>query len=456
MAGFALTLNTEQRQVLSQKMIQSATILEMAAQELEAYLAEQEMENPVLELERREVEERDREQMEKLRWLRTHDEQNRYLYSRQAAEKEQSPAWERGTDAGETLAEHLWEQLMYRSYTEEELRVLRYICHSLDGDGYFREGVAQLAERFAIPEERAAALLEEIRTLEPAGVGAHDLADCLALQIRAAGQLTKPLERLVRNHLEDLARNRMRELSKALGLSLEETLRACELVRSLDPKPGAAYGQATELPYIIPDVLVVWRNGALELHLNETLYPEIGANLYYVSLCEQTKDGEVRAYLLDKIRRVEWLRECVSRRNTTLLAVTEELLRRQEAFFWEGPTALGPLSLAEVAQALGVHESTVSRAVREKYLQCAFGVFPMSHFFARAQTGAAGERVATQEVWRELRALIDGEDRKKPYSDQTLVKLLEEKGYVLSRRTVAKYREILCIPGSSVRKEYGV
>lgn len=174
-------------------------------------------------------------------------------------------------------------------------------------------------------------------------------------------------------------------------------------------------------------------------------------------MCAQQTDAEVKKYLMDKIHQVEWIKQCVAQRNTTLLSVVKEILQCQESFFLGGPNQLKPLRMADVAEALGIHESTVSRAVRQKYLQCSWGIFPLDHFFAKAAANAqasASAQATTTDVKRELAKIIEEENKKKPYSDRVLAELLEQKGYVISRRTVAKYREELGIPGTTGRKEY--
>ncbi len=470
-----LSLKTEQKQVLSQKMIQSAEILQMTAVQLEEYLNEQALENPVLELSEKRPEEFDRGELEKYQWICAHDEQNRYLYQKLESTEDEFPEWNIDTSGPESLKDYLWSQLVGKVQDPAQEEILQFMLESLDAKGYFTDSLRSVAERFAIPVDQVEALLRQIQELEPSGVGARSLEECLCLQLKHQGRLTDQIEKLVKCHLAQVAQNQLPQIAKELGLSLETVKEYCLTIKELNPKPGARFCDVRQMSYIVPDVIVVKFQDHFDILLNESLYPDITLNGEYVAMCARQEDETVKKYLLDKIHQVEWIKQCVAQRNTTLFRVVREILRRQEDFLHRGPQYLKPLRLVDVAEALEIHESTVSRAVRQKYLQCSWGIFPLNYFFPKAaagrkavdedaKLGAQTEEqddesptiatATTADVKRELAELVRTENKKKPYSDRILAELLESKGFSLSRRTVSKYRESLGIPGTSRRKEY--
>lgn len=455
-----LSLKAEQKQILSQKMIQSAEILQMASAQLEEYLNEQALENPVMELSERAPEEFDNRELEKYQWICAHDEQNRYLYQKMETADDDFPEWNVDAGGPETLKEYLWSQLVSRALDRRKQDALLYILESLDSRGYYTDSLEQVAEKFQLKLAEAEELLGMVQELEPHGVGARDLSECLCLQLKAQGELTEKLETLICGYLPEIAKNQLPGIAKSMKIPLAEVKQMCSLIRGLEPKPGARFSDVRHFSYITPDVIVVKFKEHFDILLNESLYPDISLNREYVTMCAEQTDLEVKKYLMDKIHQVEWVKQCVAQRNVTLLSVVKEILRCQEAFFYGGPEQLMPLRMADVAVQLDIHESTVSRAVRQKYLQCSWGIFPLDYFFAKAAGSTAGRsmdrpaQATTTEVKRELAAVIAVEDKKKPYSDRVLVELLGEKGYVISRRTVAKYREELGIPGTTGRKEF--
>lgn len=470
-----LKLSTEQKQVLSQKMIQSSEILQMAAARLSEYLNEQSLENPVMELTEKQPEQIDKRELEKYQWICSHDEQNRYLYQKVEAPDEEQPEWNVDTEEPESLAEHLWSQILTRDVEPRMEKPLRFLLASLDHRGYFTDSLEEFGRRFHLEPETAEGLLGLVQSLEPAGVGARSLEECLLIQLERSGELSDGLELFVRHHLMELAKNQLPAIARAMKLPLETVKGYSNRVKELNPKPGALFSDSRQTSYIVPDVVIVRFKDHFDILLNESLYPDITVSREYMQMLEQQQDPEVQTYLLEKIHQTQWLKQCIAQRNTTLFSVVQTILAMQKEFFLYGPGAMKALRMADVAEALGIHESTVSRAVREKYLQCSWGIFPLRHFFAKAAraaekageegkaAGEDGENAEPQShsggapasaIKEALRQLIDEEDKEKPWSDRVLAERLEERGYVLSRRTVAKYREEEGIPGAAGRKRY--
>lgn len=445
-----LEMTQKQELKLTPQMLQSMELLQMSAQELEAYLQELVQENPAAELSEPEERQDEGEELwRRMQSLADQDNQNRQYV---AAEREElDPLARIGTDGGleDTLLLHLSRQLERSQAPTLVLRGAQFLAACLDESGYLREEVENLAQAAGLP----AAVLEEglslLQTLDPAGVGARDLSQCLELQLRRAGEEGTALA-VVQRGLERLARRQYRALAQELGVSQQEVLQAEARIRALDPRPGAAFAPREEPVYLVPDLVVLQGENGLEVHLQESHLPGLRLSGCYCDMYRNDPDPEVRRYLDGKIRQVQWAIQAVEQRRATLLRCAQALVRRQQAFFQSPGGSLSPLRLADIAAELSIHESTVSRAVQEKYLQCARGVYPLSFFFTR-EVGA-GEGQSAHEIKNQLLRLIREEDKRRPCSDEKLRQLLAVGGYAVSRRTVAKYREELEIPSAAGRR----
>lgn len=281
-------------------------------------------------------------------------------------------------------------------------------------------------------------------------MGAADLSQCLYLQLQRIGD-DGPATQIVLHHLEALAKNRYHQIAQALHISQEEVRQAQQRIRQLDPRPGRQFSPPEPAPMVYPDVFVVEQEGEFVCDDHRRPAPMLHLNRYYQDLYRQTDDPEVKKYLAEKLVQAENVLFALRQRESTMLRCARFVAAGQQAFFRDGPRALRPMYMTEAAQALDVHLSTVSRAVKDKYLQCRQGVFPLSYFFSAPAPD--GSDVSRRAVLLQLRELIDGEDKAHPLSDEKLRCLLEQKGCVLSRRTVAKYREELGIPGTAGRRE---
>ena len=282
-------------------------------------------------------------------------------------------------------------------------------------------------------------------------MGARTLQQCLKLQLLRRGEHGLALT-IVKHHLEDMAKNHYHQIARATGASREEIQHACRLIRSLDPKPGAAFAPREVSSYVNPDLIVWEENGTLDVAFLERNSPMIHISPYYRDLLHSSKDTQVKTYLHEKLRQADWVIQNIEQRKNTVLRCARCIVQRQEAFFLRGKDHLSPLTQAEVATALELHESTISRAIRDKYIQCSWGTFPMSFFFSRALAGQ--ENVSTSRVKSILRDLIAEEDKAKPLSDQKLCDMLTAQGLTVSRRTVAKYRDEMGLPSAPGRKEF--
>lgn len=451
-----LKLQTVQSHVLSQKMIQSAQILQMSSQELEAYMKEISLENPVIDLdEQYETGSYDGEIRRKIEWLESSDEQNRVYYNNDYTEDGERDCWNFDTEEGESLAEYLLSQLLTKNLTKQQVKIVEYIVNCLDDKGYFTEDKEQLAKNLGTDTDRVEEVLSMLKKLEPAGICAESLAECLMLQLERKGMSTPVLRNIVENYLELVGKNQLHVIAKKLKIPVDTVQADCELIKGLNPKPGASFCSRETLKYITPDVTVVKLGGYYEILLNEYMYPKITINSYYKGMLQEDTPKEAKAYIGEKVRQAEWVMNCISQRNKTLLQVTKTIVDMQENFFLKGQGYLESMRQADVAGKLSVHESTVSRAVRDKYLQCSWGIFPMNYFFSKGIASENGQGAVTPEKIKQLMAeIIDGENKKKPYSDRVISEKLDEKGVHISRRTVAKYREQAQIKDAGGRREF--
>lgn len=457
-----IELKTEQKLALSARMIQSTEILQMTALDLTEYLNEMALENPVIDLtpppsaEPADAESRRLHAMEQLSSVSYTVPETQEAHD----EEDSSDDWKFRDAHEESLSEYLWSQLLTSGLPKDDLAVLQFMLYCLDDRGYLEDSIENLAAHWHRSEEEILRLLGILQELDPAGVGARDLSECLLLQAKRLGILTPELETLIKDHLDAIAKNHLPALCTSLGCTMAELNHNIRLIKSLNPKPGMAFSDRKQLSYLTPDVTVVKFQDRYDILPSDSRCPEIHINEYYAHLAQTTDAPEVLEYLNDKIRQADWLKTCIAQRSQTLMAITRAIVEFQKDFFTGGKAYLKPLRMADVAAAAGIHESTVSRAVRGKYLQCMWGIYPLNYFFPKGiflSGSAAGSEAApdqASDVKEALRALVDGENKKKPYSDRILAEQLAAQGYSISRRTVAKYRDLMGIGDASARKQY--
>ena len=454
-----LNISQKQTQTLSPQMMQSMEILQMGSQELLEYIEEVVQENPVLEpSEQYDKQDEFSTLRRKLEWLESTDPQNRY-YHQQDTEEEEDPLRNYGTveDQEENLYYYVLSQLRVLELEPELMDAAAFVVESLNQNGWLDEDVPTLAKALGESEELVQKALEVVQSLEPAGVAARSLAECLRLQLVRRTPVNQLALKIVEEYLDPLSKTRYGLIARELKVTPEEVREACDLIRSLNPRPGTGFAARENLTYINPDIIVVSFPDHFELLTNDYFFPTLHISGYYTKLMkEEQEDEHLKEYLTGKVRQAKWVVRSIEQRRSTLMSCAECILDFQEAFFRKGPGHLVPLSLADVADRLGVHESTVSRAVKDKYIQCSMGVYPLSYFFSRSlgtprQEGESSSPDAAKAL---LKKLIAEEDKRKPLSDQKLCELMSAQGCALSRRTVAKYRDELNIPSTTGRKQY--
>ena len=358
---------------------------------------------------------------------------------------------ERG--AGEpSLAEHLHAQIGAVARDPRLAFIAKHIATELDEAGYLPATIEELAAELGVDEDEVELALELVQSLDPTGIGARNLGECLALQAREADRYDPCMARLLDN-LDLLARGELPRLKRMCGVDDEDFAEMLAELRAYDPKPGLRFGQAGGDP-VTPDILITARSdGGWDLGLNQATLPRLVVNRsYYVEMRGACDDKAARGWLSDKLADANWLVKALDQRARTILKVASEVVKQQDGFFRHGVSHLKPLTLRTVAEAIEMHESTVSRVTSNKYLSCPRGTFELKYFFTSGVGAVDGEGGASASaVKAAIKTLIDAEDAKAILSDDTLVDLLKAKGFDLARRTVAKYREAIGL-GSSVQR----
>lgn len=352
-----------------------------------------------------------------------------------------------------SLADHLRWQLSLCTDDGRKREIGQAIIGNLNDDGYLVASVEEIAAMGSWSVSEVEEVLAIIQAFDPVGVAARDLQECLLLQIRHLGLEGTPVEQIVVDHLRLLQNHQIPEIARRLGLSIEALKQHVEIIRQLDPKPGSRYNP-TQSQYVIPDVYVVKVEDQYVAVLNEEGLPQLRISPVYRRLLDKSADNtdETRAYVKEKFRSALWLIKSVDQRQKTIHKVATSIINFQKDFLDLGIEYLRPLVLRDVANDIGMHESTVSRVVNNKYMHTPQGVFEMKYFFHSGISSSYGESVSSVTIKQRIRKIIENEDPRKPLSDSKIVNILQKEGLMLARRTIAKYREELKIPTSNQRK----
>jgi len=356
--------------------------------------------------------------------------------------------------AGTSLAEALLNQVRESSLTEAQRPVAELIIGNIDDYGYLKAGVEEINNSTGVPGELIQEVLKVIQTFEPAGVGARDLRECLLLQLDRAGREETLEYRIVRDFMDALGKRRIPEISRGTGQSVEDVQDALERIARLEPRPGRAFLPDND-QYVSPEVFVVRNGDDFTVTTNNEQIPHLRISNVYKDLMSGGKDNaEVKNYIREKIRAGKFLIKSLQQRQSTILNIGREIVKRQREFMDKGVAHLRPMTMVQVAEVVGVHETTVSRAVSGKYIETPQGTFEMKYFFTAGLQTDSGAGVSNTSVKDMIDAIFKAENPGKPLSDQEVVAMLKAKGIVIARRTVAKYRTELNILPSNLRKVY--
>lgn len=446
-----LSQKMKQVQVLSQQARMGIHILQLPMMELRTYLDQEMMENPLLEEDFSESDASTQEDID--------------LYERMVDEysgMQQSSTYDPDRDKKrrfremsitkeESLEDHLlWQLGMH--FSGVEFKVGEFIIGNLDENGYFRMTIESVNNRFELGEEAVENILSTIQTFDPIGVAASNIKECLLLQLQFKGKEDNIAYKVVEGYLDELSRKKYLFIARKLGVKAEDIEQAHVEISSLEPKPGRAYS-TDQAVKIIPDLILKKEAGNYVIELNNEYIPSLRINGYYASLFKQkSTDKTTKRYIKQRRERARCLMSALEQSQDTIRRIATFIVDYQKEFIEQGDGNIKPLKLTDVAQELEVNESTVSRAISNKYMQTDFGVISLKRFFSVGLKQDDGSTLSAESIQTQIRELIANEDSKKPLSDQKLVDILKEKGVNVARRTVTKYRKNMKILSSNLRK----
>jgi len=468
------TLKLTQQLVMTPQLQQAIKLLQLSRMEMLETVQSEMIENPVLEeaqeSEVREerggvdgIEQQDLSSMEDdgpvtdIDWS-TFLEDYYYSYDGdyyQRQEQEEESDFTAFTSRKATLQEHLIWQLRMSNFTFDEEQVGTYIVGNLDEDGYLRSSLEEIAAETGVSTEFAEQTLKKLQKFDPVGVAARDLRECLLIQVEHYGLENTMVEKIIRDHFDLIEKKDPKLMARAIKATEEEAMEALKIILGMEPKPGRPF-QEDKTQYIVPDIYVHKVGDEYVVVLNEDGLPKLKVSNYYRQLLQgKGKTGDLtRGYIQEKLKSAVWLIKSIHQRQRTIYRVTKSIVKFQTDFLEKGVEFLRPLSLKDVAQDIGMHESTVSRVTNNKYVHTPQGIYELKFFFNSSVGTTAGGEISAESVKQKIHQIVSGENPAKPYSDQEIARMLREMGVDIARRTVTKYREAMGILSSTKRKKY--
>lgn len=460
--SYGLSLTQTQKLVMTPELRQAITILQLSAQELDEYIEQELLENPLLDLNEDisknddVIEKSEQKDSDTIDWEDYFQDCADLDFLRFPREKkEEEPGLENFVSSTPTLQEHLMMQLHLCSISRTEFKIGEFLIGNIDKKGYLTISSAEAAKILKVSEQEVEDVVKIIQTFEPAGIGARNLIECLLIQIEQRNINTPKIRELITGHLKDLAEARYSRIAEALNISLSEVQQLKDIILTLDPKPGRNFSSANETQYIVPDAVIEKVGDDYVVIMNDNISPRLSINSYYRSLLySENRESNISKFLSQRLDSAMWLIKSIEQRRLTLNKVINSIVEVQRDFLDYGVTCLKPLTMKQIAERVGIHESTVSRAISGKYVQTPRGVFELKFFFKNGLDNTNGSSISSESIKKMIKKMVGEEDPYNPLSDQKLADDLKKKGIIISRRTVAKYREELGIPSSAKRKRY--
>lgn len=459
--NFSLTMSQEQKLVMTQQMQQSIKLLQMSTCDLREYIENEYAENPVLDasfndMSQGEGKEQDRiDYKEFIKYLEF-DNYGSQSYGDYSEEKV-SPF--NFISDEKSLKEYLKDQIRELYLTKRERVLTEYMIESLNAKGYLDISIEEIAKELFEDIEEVEIALKIVQGLEPLGIGARSLTECLLIQLRKKRELNDITEAMVTNHLEDIADNKYQYIAKKLKINIKEAQSYGDLIKKLEPKPSRGFYTGEEVKFVIPDAEIRKIDGEYFIIMDNKVIPKLSINPIYTEILNNN-DADAKEYIKEKMGKAMFLIKSIEQRKSTLYKVLEKILKFQRGYFEHGKKHLKPMTLKQVAEAIDMHESTVSRAIREKYILTSFGTIKIKDLFVSglsqttSNSNTDEEDVTVSNIKRAIEEIINKEAKIKPLSDQNIADMLNERDIKISRRTVAKYREEIGIKSSSKRKRF--
>ncbi len=453
---FNLNLVQEQKLIMTQQMQLSIKLLQMSTYDLREYIEKEFLENPILEGNFDFVQEDKKyedkiDYKEMLKYLEF-DNYGSQSYGEYDKEDDVSPF--NFISNKESLTEYLQEQLIEIDEDEYKKAIVSYMIENLDRKGYLDISLEEICNELSIPKNLGEEALEILQDLEPDGIGARDLKECLKIQLIKRGILDDNLEKIIDEYLELVADNKFNVIAKNLSITPKEAQDLGDIIKKLEPKPSRGFYTGDDVKYIIPDAAIRKIDGEYFVIMNEGVLPRLSISKVYRDILNQKEDKNTENYVKEKLNTAMFLIKSIEQRKSTLLKILEKIVENQKDYFDKGQKYLKPMTLKDMAEMIGVHESTVSRAVKDKYILTSFGTVKIKDLFTigLSVNKSEGEEVAVVNIKKQIKEIVDEEDKRKPLSDQAICDKLNKTNLNISRRTVAKYREEIGIKSSSKRK----
>ncbi len=454
--SFGLRLEQTQKLIMTPELRLAIRILQLSSLELTDYVNQMITDNPLIELKEEESGAPKLKEDKQVDWESFMREIRESFSHNQPREVKEDIPYENMTSRDVSLHEYLLSQLGMISLNETKQKAARYLIGNIDSLGYLTISIKQAQEDLQMSSEEIEDIVLMIQTFEPPGICARSLSECLMLQLEIKGLLTDELQIIVENHLQNIAAGRLNRVAQEMNISVSQAQELADIIKNLNPKPGASYGGKDGIGYIVPDVIVERVDGEYIIQVNDSYTPRLTINKTYSSILNKSSEADevTRDFVETKLNQAVWLIKSIEQRKATIYQVTEALVAMQKPFFDYGTKRLKPLTLKHIAEKLGVHESTVSRATSNKYLQTPHGIFEFRYFFTPGLVTEGGDSTSSESIKQLLLEIIKKEDSAKPYSDQKLADILRARGISIARRTVTKYREELNIPNTGQRRRY--
>lgn len=459
--SFGLNLAQTQKLVMTPELRQAIKILQLSTVELEKYIQKELLENPVLDLNedntKTEHDEKENDSIETdtIDWEEYFQDSSDADFMRFPTERKEQTQFENFISSAPSLQEHLLMQLHLSSIPKTSFKIGEFLIGNIDKRGYLAISTQEAAELLKVSPKEVEDVVKLIQTFEPAGLGARDLVECLLIQVEQNNINEPKIRDFIKYHLKDLAEARYNRIAESLGISLQQVQHLKDLVLTLDPKPGRNFSSPNDTQYITPDAVVEKVGGEYIIIMNDSVSPRLCINSYYRSLLMGgNKDSNISKFLSQRFDSAMWIIKSIEQRRITMYKVIKSIVDVQRDFLDYGLTRLKPLTLKEIADIIEMHESTVSRTVNGKYIQTPRGVFELKFFFQTGLENTNGTSTSSGSIKKMIEEIIESEDPYNPLSDQKISDNLKNRGIIISRRTVAKYRDELAIPSSTKRKRY--
>lgn len=454
--GYGLRLEQNQKLIMTPELRQAIKILQLSSLELTEYVNQAILENPLIEFKEEEPAQSQEKKEPEIDWTEYMREMRDVPDRSRFKEVKPEVTFENMVTKGISLHEHLLSQIGVLPLNSRNNKIAYYLIGNIDSTGYLAVTLEQCQKDLQVTKEETEIVLDLIHSLDPPGVGARNLRECLLIQLNQRGIHNPDLHKIIDKHLINIGAGRLNRVAQDMNLPISKVQELADIIKNLNPKPGASFGGSDSIRYIVPDVTVERIDGEYVILVNDNHTPRLTINKTYSSILNNRgkTDDVTKNFVENKLNQAVWLIRSIEQRRSTIYQVTETLVKMQREFFDCGIKKLKPMTLKQIAEQISVHESTVSRATSNKYIQTPHGIFEFKFFFTSGFNTKRGDCASSESIKKLMQEIVQAEDVRKPLSDQKIANFMKEKGINIARRTVTKYREELNIPNTGQRRRY--